>query len=62
MDSFLGTSEEFEDKYGNTTSDGTPRSGEDYTYLHHPDELTAVDKVKEWLDVAMYSILHPFGE
>ena len=62
MDSFLGTAEEFENKYGKNTPDGVPRSGDDYTHLHHPDELTPVDKVKEWLDVAVYSITHPFSE
>lgn len=57
-----GTPEEFEEKYGKNTPSGTPRSGEDYTHLHHPDELTLDDKIKESIQVTVHAILHPFGE
>lgn len=57
-----GTPEEFEEKYGKTTSDGVPRQGDDYTHLHHPDELALDDKIKKEIEVAVYTILHPFGE
>ena len=45
-DSVFGTQSEFENKYGSTTKDGTPRFGDDYAFLHHPSELTKTDRVK----------------
>lgn len=42
----FGTQEEFEKQYGETTSDGIPRFGNDYAFLHHPNELTTWHKFK----------------
>ena len=51
-DSVFGTQEQFEQKYGDTTEDGTPRFGEDYAFLHHSKELDKKDKLRLFLEEA----------
>ena len=38
--------QEFTEKYGETTLDGTPRFGDDYSFLCHPSEISLSDAYK----------------
>jgi hypothetical protein len=38
--------QEFTEKYGETTPDGAPRFGDDYSFLHHPSEISLSDAYK----------------
>lgn len=50
IDSIFGTQEYFEKQYGQTTTDGVPRFGEDYAFLHHPSELNTRDRIAITID------------
>lgn len=57
FDQIYGTKEEFITKYGEYTSDGTPRFGDDYSFLIHPNELDGADAKSFFDEVADGGIL-----